>query len=76
VKSLEDPLMKMVEADYVDLEKVVEIDEVFESLEELKAEMERVEKEMKEAAKNYEFERAAVLRDRLFTLRQLALKWA
>jgi len=54
----------------------VEIDEVFESLEELKAEMERVEREMKEAAKNYEFEKAAVLRDRLFSLRQLALKWA
>jgi excinuclease ABC subunit B len=76
VKSLEDPLMKMVEADFVDLEKVVEIDEHFTSLEELKEEMERVEKEMKRAAKNYEFERAAILRDRLFSLRQLALKWA
>lgn len=76
VKSLEDPLMKMVEADYVDLERVVEIEETFQSLEELRAEMERVEREMKEAAKNYEFERAAILRDRLFSLRQLALKWA
>ncbi|MFN3920927.1 MAG: helicase-related protein, partial [Caldimicrobium sp.] len=75
VKSLEDPLMKMVEADYVDLEKVVEVEEHFESLEELRAEMERVEREMKEAAKKYEFERAAILRDRLFSLKQLALKW-
>ncbi len=76
IKSLEDPLMKMVEADFVDLEKVVEIDEHFASLEELKEEMDRIEREMKYAAKNYEFERAALLRDRLFSLRQLALKWA
>lgn len=76
VKSLEDPLMKMVEADFVDLEKVIEIDEHFASLEEIKEEMDRVEREMKSAAKNYEFERAALLRDRLFSLRQLALKWA
>lgn len=75
VKSLDDPLMRMVEADFVDLEKVVEFEETFESLEELKQEIERVEKEMKEAAKKYEFERAAILRDRLFNLKQLALNW-
>lgn len=76
VKSLEDPLMKMVEADYVDLERVVEIEDHFESLEDLRAEIDRVEKEMKEAARKYEFERAAILRDRLFSLKQLALKWS
>jgi excinuclease ABC subunit B len=75
VKSLDDPLMKIVEADFVDLEKVIEISESFESLEALKQEIARVEKEMKEAAKNYEFEKAAVLRDRLFTLKQMALQW-
>ncbi len=75
VKSLDDPLMKMVEADFVDLEKIVEITETFESLEDLKLEIERVEKEMKEAAKRYEFEKAAILRDRLFSLKQLALHW-
>lgn len=76
VKSLDDPLMRMVEADFVDLEKVVEITEIFESLEALRAEIEKVEKEMKEAAKNYEFEKAAILRDRLFSLKQLALQWS
>lgn len=74
-KSLDDPLMKMVEADFVDLERVVEIEETFTSLEELRQEIERVEKEMKEAARKYEFERAAILRDRLFSLKQLALNW-
>lgn len=76
IKSMEDPLMQLVEADFVDLEKIVEIEEAFESLEELRREIEKVEREMKEAAKNYEFERAAVLRDRLFSLKQLALKWS
>jgi excinuclease ABC subunit B len=76
VKSLDDPLMRMVEADFVDLEKIVEPIETFESLETLRAEIERVEKEMKEAAKNYEFERAAILRDKLFSLKQLALQWS
>lgn len=76
IKSMEDPLMQLVEADFVDLEKMVEIEEAFESLEELRREIEKVEREMKEAAKNYEFERAAVLRDRLFSLKQLALKWS
>ncbi len=75
VKSLEDPLMKMVEADFVNLEKLLEVEETFNSLEELKAEISRLEKEMKEAAKNYEFERAAILRDKLFSLKQIALQW-
>jgi excinuclease ABC subunit B len=75
VKSLDDPLMKMVEADFVNLENIIEAEEHFESLEELKKEIEKVEKEMKRAAKNYEFEKAAILRDRLFTLKQLALEW-
>ncbi len=75
IKSLDDPLMEMVSADFVDLDKLVDQEEEFSNLEELHKEMERVEKEMKEAAKKYEFERAALLRDRLFTLKQLALKW-
>lgn len=75
VKSLDDPLMKMVEADFVDLEKIVEIAEHFESLETLKKEIEKLEKEMKQAAKNYEFEKAAILRDKLLALKQLALQW-
>jgi Excinuclease ABC subunit B len=75
IKSLDDPLMQMISADYVDLEKLVRFEEKFSSVEELKAEIERVEKEMKECAKRFEFERAAELRDRLFSLRQLLLEW-
>ncbi|MCS7200006.1 MAG: excinuclease ABC subunit UvrB [Caldimicrobium sp.] len=76
IKSMEDPLMQLFEADFVDLEKLVEIEEEFASLEELRREIERVEKEMREAAKKYEFERAAILRDKLLTLKQRILKWS
>ena len=75
VKSLDDPLIKMVEADFVDLESFVEVDVQFESVEEVEEEIKRLEKEMKKAAKNYEFEKAAVLRDKIFALKQLLLKW-
>ncbi|OAQ21868.1 excinuclease ABC subunit UvrB [Thermosulfurimonas dismutans] len=75
-KEVEDTLARIAEADYVDLPKLMEVEEErFESLEELRREIKRVEKEMKKAAKNLEFEKAAALRDRLFHLRQLAVEW-
>ncbi|MCS7150474.1 MAG: excinuclease ABC subunit UvrB [Caldimicrobium sp.] len=76
IKSMEDPLMQLFEADFVDLDRLVEIEEEFASLEELRSEVERVEREMRDAAKKYEFERAAILRDKLFTLKQMILKWS
>ncbi len=75
-KGLEDALSAYYEADFVDLEKLLPEEEVFEDLEELKKAIRQTEKEMREAAKNLEFERAAALRDRLFYLRQLVFKWA
>ena len=49
------------------------IEKVPKSEEELLAEIERLTKEMKEAAKNWEFERAAELRDRIKELRKLLI---
>jgi len=49
------------------------IEKVPKSEEELLVEIERLTKEMKEAAKNWEFERAAELRDRIKELRKLLL---
>jgi excinuclease ABC subunit B len=49
------------------------IEKVPRSEEELLAEIERLTKEMKEAAKNWEFERAAELRDRIKELRKLLI---
>ena len=74
-KTMEDPLMKIVEADFVDLEKIVEIEEEFKDIEDIKKEIAKIEKEMKEAAKKYEFEKAAILRDKLFALKQKLLQW-
>jgi len=75
VKSLDDPLMKMVEADFVSLDSLVEVEESFQTKEELLEEIKKTEREMKKAAKNYEFEKAAELRDRLFKLREMLLNW-
>ncbi len=75
-KGLEDALAALCEADFVDLEKLVEKEEHFEDLEELKKAIKQTEKEMREAAKNLEFERAAALRDRLFRLRQMVFELA
>ncbi len=75
-KGLEDALAQFYEGDYVDLDQLVAEEEKFEDLEELKRAMKQTEKEMREAAKKLEFERAAALRDRLFRLRQLYLEWA
>ncbi|MEO2066173.1 MAG: excinuclease ABC subunit UvrB [Desulfurobacteriaceae bacterium] len=49
------------------------IEKVPRSEEELLAEIDRLTKEMKEAAKNWEFERAAELRDRIKELRKLLI---
>ncbi len=75
-KGLEDALSAIYEGDFVDLEKLVEEQEHFEDLEELKKAIRQTEKEMREAAKKLEFERAAALRDRLFRLRHMAVEWA
>ncbi|WP_457679028.1 excinuclease ABC subunit UvrB [Thermovibrio sp.] len=49
------------------------VERIPKSEEELLAEIDRLTKEMKEAAKNWEFERAAELRDRIKELRKLLL---
>lgn len=49
------------------------VEKVPKSEEELLAEIDRLTKEMKEAAKNWEFERAAELRDRIKELRKLLI---
>ena len=73
-KGLEDALAKFYEADYVDLDEWALED--FEDVEALKKAIKKTEKEMREAAKKLEFEKAAALRDRLFALRQQLLKAA
>jgi excinuclease ABC subunit B len=70
VRPLEMSLASIVEADYTDLtsEEVDGIPE-FKSQEELDAYIAKLENDMREAAKRFEFEKAAKLRDTIKELR-------
>jgi excinuclease ABC subunit B len=70
VRPLEMSLASIVEADYADL-ATTEIDSIpeFKSQEELDAFIAKLETEMRETAKRFEFEKAAKLRDKIKELR-------
>jgi excinuclease ABC subunit B len=69
VKNIEDVLSSVYERDYVTVPKAIDERDAFRTRAELDAFIVRLEKEMREAAANLEFERAASLRDRLKRLR-------
>jgi excinuclease ABC subunit B len=69
VKSVDMQLVKIIEADYV----TIPVDEAageISSEEQLAKTIAQLETQMREAAKNFEFERAAALRDRIRNLKQ------
>ena len=70
VRSLDMSLARVIEADYADLASV-EADGIpdFKSQEELDAFIRKLEVEMRDTAKKFEFEKAAKLRDRIKELR-------
>ncbi len=69
VRPLEMSLAHIVEADYVELTEQAEGIPEFKSQEELNAYIAKLETEMREAAKRFEFEKAAALRDTIRDLR-------
>jgi len=69
VKNIEDVLTSVYERDYVTVAKVPDEREQFRTQAELDAFIAGLEKEMRAAAANLEFERAAGIRDRLRRLR-------
>jgi len=69
VRPLEMSLAQIVEADYVDVAETVEGTPEFKSQEELDAYVAKLENDMREAAKRFEFEQAARLRDAIKELR-------
>ena len=69
VRPLEMSLAHIVEADYVDVTEQAEGIPEFKSQEELDAYIAKLEVEMREAAKRFEFEKAAKLRDTIRDLR-------
>ena len=72
-KALASPLIKVYEADYVDVPVVAEDNQEYLSPQQLAKLIEQTRKEMQQAAAALEFEEAATLRDRLQALEQQAL---
>jgi excinuclease ABC subunit B len=73
VREIDDVLSSVYERDYSSGPLLRESRETFRTQAELDAEISRLEGEMKSAAANLDFERAAALRDRLKTLRSREL---
>ncbi len=70
IKPLDPELIRIYEGDYYELPAVAERAVEYSSAEELEQEIKRLEQEMREAAKQFEFERAAVLRDQVKKLKK------
>jgi excinuclease ABC subunit B len=73
VKSVNMELARIVEADYVSVPDVTELDAAAASIKnekQLAEILQQLEKQMREAAKKFEFERAAQIRDRIRSLKQ------
>ena len=73
IKNIDDVLTSVYERDYVTVPKQEDERQRFKTQAELDAFLHSLEKEMKSAAANLEFERAAALRDRLKRLRNPGL---
>ncbi|MGH9253767.1 MAG: excinuclease ABC subunit UvrB [Vicinamibacterales bacterium] len=73
VRAIDDVLSSVYERDYVPAPPVRDERDVFRTQAECDAEIARIEGDMKAAAANLDFERAASLRDRLKTLRSREL---
>jgi excinuclease ABC subunit B len=72
-KALLSPLVKIYEADYVEIPVAAETAEEYLSAQELATRIEQTRRNMKQAAAALEFEQAALLRDQLQVLEQRAL---
>ena len=70
IKALDDPLVRMSEADYGPLPAVAEDGPRYQGPDAIRREIEGLRKEMRAAAERLEFEKAAALRDRALRLEQ------
>jgi excinuclease ABC subunit B len=75
IKPLDPDLIRIYEGDYYDLPAVSEESVRYSSAAELESEIQRLENEMREAAKQFEFEKAAALRDQVKKLKKTALEF-
>jgi len=70
IKSLGTPLVQVYDADYVTVPLVAEREEGYVAVSEIPRLVEKLKKEMRRAAANLEFEKAAELRDRIHGLQE------
>ena len=70
VKSIDDSVWKVCNADYVPVPEVPEDIREFKNAEEIEKEIRKLEKEMRKSADDLEFERAAEIRDRIGYLKK------
>jgi excinuclease ABC subunit B len=73
-KSVRNILTSIYEADYFTIPTLSDVEEGYVSLKEIPMMIQKLKKEMKEAASRLEFERAAELRDKIQRLEEMELK--
>ncbi len=74
-KPLDPDMVRIYEGDYYEIPAIAEEVTDYHSGEELEEEIQRLEDEMRKAAKEFEFEKAAVLRDQVKKLKKTALEF-
>jgi excinuclease ABC subunit B len=74
MKPLDPDLVQIYEGDYYELPAIAEEAVQYNSARELEMEIQRLENEMRQAAKEFEFEKAAALRDHVKKLKKIAME--
>ncbi|HXX35725.1 MAG TPA: excinuclease ABC subunit UvrB [Thermodesulfobacteriota bacterium] len=75
-KSVRNIMASIYEADYLTIPAVSDVEEGYVPVKEIPAMIQKLKKEMKEAASHLEFERAAEIRDKIVRLEETELKMA
>jgi len=73
-KSVRNIMASIYEADYLTIPAVSDVEEAYVPIKEISAMIQKLKKEMKEAASHLEFERAAEIRDKIVRLEEMELK--
>jgi excinuclease ABC subunit B len=73
-KSVRNIMASIYEADYLTIPAVSDVEEAYVSIKEIPSMIQKLKKEMKEAASHLEFERAAEIRDKVQRLEEMELK--
>jgi excinuclease ABC subunit B len=73
-KSVRNIMASIYEADYLTIPAVSDVEEAYVPIKEIPAMIQKLKKEMKEAASHLEFEHAAEIRDKIHRLEEMELK--